>query len=98
VLARINADGSIHALYQISSGKPSTPTALGNFDVYNKTPGINNLGMVDSSYFNGGDAIHGYHEVPPYAASHGCLRVWIPDAPAIYSWALLGTPVDVYYR
>ena len=98
VLALINADGSIHALYQLSSGKPSTPTALGNFAVYNKTPGINNLGMVDSSYFNGGDAIHGYHEVPPYAASHGCLRVWIPDAPAIYDWALLGTPVDVYYR
>ena len=98
VLALINADGSIHALYQLSSGKPSTPTALGNFAVYNKTPGINNVGMVDSSYFNGGDAIHGYHEVPPYAASHGCLRVWIPDAPAIYSWALLGTPVDVYYR
>jgi hypothetical protein len=98
VMALINADGSIHALYQISSGKPSTPTALGNFAVYNKTPGINNVGMVDSSYFNGGDAIHGYHEVPSYAASHGCLRVWIPDALAIYGWALLGTPVDVYYR
>jgi hypothetical protein len=98
VMALINADGSIHALYQLSSGKPSTPTALGNFAVYNKTPGINNVGMVDSSYFNGGDAIHGYHEVPPYAASHGCLRVWIPDALTIYDWALLGTPVDVYYR
>jgi hypothetical protein len=98
VLALINADGSIHSLYQISSGKPSTPTALGNFAVYNKTPGINNVGMVDSSYFNGGDAIHGYHEVPSYAASHGCLRVWIPDALTIYTWAVLGTPVDVYYR
>jgi L,D-transpeptidase-like protein/putative peptidoglycan binding protein len=98
VLALINADGSIHALYQLSSGKPSTPTALGNFMVYNKTPGVNDVGMVDSSYFNGGDAIHGYPEVPPYAASHGCLRVWIPDALTIYDWALLGTPVDVYYR
>jgi hypothetical protein len=98
VLALINADGTIHALYQISSGKPSTPTALGNFDVYNKTPGVNDVGMVDSSYFNGGDAIHGYPEVPSYAASHGCLRVWIPDALAIYDWAVLGTPVDVYYR
>ena len=98
VLALINADGSIHALYQISSGKPSTPTALGNFNVYNKTPGVNDVGMVDSSYFNGGDAIHGYPEVPSYAASHGCLRVWIPNALAIYDWALLGTPVDVYYR
>jgi peptidoglycan hydrolase-like protein with peptidoglycan-binding domain len=98
VLALIGADGVVQRIYQISSGKPSTPTQLGNFAVYDKTPGINNLGMVDSSYFNGGDAIHGYAEVPPYAASHGCLRVWIPDAPAIYAWATLGTPVDVYYR
>jgi hypothetical protein len=98
VLALIGADGAVHALYQLSSGKPSTPTALGNYTVYSKQFGINNVGMVDSSYFNGGDAIHGYHEVPPYAASHGCLRVWIPDAAQIYAWVTLGTPVDVYYR
>ena len=98
VLALIGADGVVQSLYQLSSGKPSTPTALGNFAVYWQQPGVNNVGMVDSSYFNGGDAIHGYPEVPPYAASHGCLRVWIPDALAIYDWALLGTPVDVYYR
>jgi lipoprotein-anchoring transpeptidase ErfK/SrfK len=54
--------------------------------------------MVDSNFFNGGDAIHGYAEVPTYAASHGCLRVWIPDAAAIYGWVAVGTPVDVYYR
>ena len=54
--------------------------------------------MVDSSYFNGGDAIHGYAEVPPYAASHGCLRVPVPDALTIYDWVALGTPVDVYFR
>jgi hypothetical protein len=98
VLALIGADGAVQELYQLSSGKPSTPTALGDFAVYDKTPGVNNVGMVDSSYFNGGDAIHGYPEVPNYPASHGCLRVWIPDALAIYDWAVLDTPVDVYYR
>ena len=36
--------------------------------------------MVDSNYFIRGYAIHGYAEVPTYAASHGCLRVPIPDA------------------
>ena len=41
-------------------------------------------GMVDSNYFIRGYAIHGYAEVPTYAASHGCLRVPIPDAAAIY--------------
>ena len=52
--------------------------------------------MVDSNYFIRGYAIHGYAEVPTYAASHGCLRVPIPDAAAIYGWVQTGTPVDVY--
>jgi hypothetical protein len=98
VLALIGAGGNVEALYPMSSGKPSTPTVLGSFKVYLKTPGINDKGMVDSSYFYLGDAIHGYAEVPPYAASHGCLRVPVPDALAIYGWATVGTPVDVYYR
>lgn len=54
--------------------------------------------MVDSNYFIRGYAIHGYAEVPTYAASHGCLRVPIPDAASIYSWVRIGTPVDVYYE
>jgi lipoprotein-anchoring transpeptidase ErfK/SrfK len=52
--------------------------------------------MVDSSYFIRGYAIHGYHEVPTYAASHGCLRVPIPNALSIYDWVQYNTPVDVY--
>ncbi len=98
VLALIGANGVVQQLYPMSSGKPTTPTTLGSFSVYSKTPGTNSLGMVDSNYFNGGDAIHGYAEVPPYAASHGCLRVPVPDAPTIYAWVQIGTPVDVFYR
>jgi len=98
VLAEIEAGGRVRRIYTISSGKPSTPTVLGRFQVYLKTPGENSEGMVDSNYFIRGYAIHGYAEVPTYAASHGCLRVPIPDAPAIYAWVRLGTPVDVYYE
>jgi peptidoglycan hydrolase-like protein with peptidoglycan-binding domain len=96
VLAEIEPRGRVRALYTMSSGKPSTPTVIGRFRVYNKTPGVNSEGMVDSNYFIRGYAIHGYAEVPTYAASHGCLRVPIPDAPAIYAWVRYGTPVDVY--
>ena len=96
VLAEIEPGGRVHALYTMSSGKPSTPTVIGRFRVYNRTPGTNSEGMVDSSYFIRGYAIHGYHEVPTYAASHGCLRGPIPNASAIYSWVQYGTPVDVY--
>jgi lipoprotein-anchoring transpeptidase ErfK/SrfK len=96
VLAEIEPGGRVYRIYTTSSGKPSTPTVIGHFLVYSKTPGTNSEGMVDSNYFIRGYAIHGYAEVPTYAASHGCLRVPIPDAPAIYGWVRYGTPVDVY--
>jgi lipoprotein-anchoring transpeptidase ErfK/SrfK len=96
VLAEIEPGGRIHALYTMSSGKPSTPTVIGRFRVYEKTWGTNSEGMVDSNYFIRGYAIHGYAEVPTYAASHGCLRVPIPNAASIYSWVHEGAPVDVY--
>jgi hypothetical protein len=96
VLAEIEPGGRVRALYTMSSGKPSTPTVIGRFRVYSKTPGTNSHGMVDSNYFIRGYAIHGYAEVPTYAASHGCLRVPIPNASAIYGWVQAGTPVDVY--
>ncbi len=96
VLAEIEPGGRVRAIYEMSSGKPSTPTVTGRYQVYEKTPGFNSEGMFESNYFIRGYAIHGYAEVPAYAASHGCLRVPIPDAPAIYEWIRIGTPVDVY--
>lgn len=88
--------GRVRRIYTMSSGKPSTPTVLGRFQVYSKTPGTNSEGMVDSNYFIRGYAIHGYAEVPPYAASHGCLRIPVPDAPTVFAWVQVGYPVDVY--
>ena len=66
------------------------------FHVYSKTPGTNALGMVDSSYFIGGYAIHGYLSVPTFPASHGCVRVPIPNARSIYDWLRIGDRVDTY--
>jgi ribosomal protein L35AE/L33A len=93
VLAR---NGRAERIYHTSSGKASTPTVLGSFRVYRKSPGTNSHGMVHSSYFIGGYAIHGYHSVPTYPASHGCLRVPIPSAWNIYSWIDFGDRVFVY--
>jgi peptidoglycan hydrolase-like protein with peptidoglycan-binding domain len=95
VLAELNG-GRPYRVYHISSGKPSTPTILGSYYVYLKTPGFNSLGMLDSNYFIDGYAVHGYHEVPLYAASHGCIRAPIPDAGALYGWIHIGTRIDVY--
>ena len=88
--------GKPYRVYHVSSGKPSTPTVFGSFHFYSKTPGTNSHGMVYSSYFIGGYAIHGYASVPNYPASHGCLRVPIPNAVSIYNWIDLGDPIYTY--
>ena len=63
VMALIEGD-KVRRIYHISSGTPYTPTVLGRFRVYRKSPGTNAKGMVHSTYFIGGYAIHGYHSVP----------------------------------
>jgi L,D-transpeptidase catalytic domain/Putative peptidoglycan binding domain len=93
VLARGNKP---YRTYHTSSGAPSTPTVFGTYRFYLKTPGTNAKGMVDSSYFIRGYAIHGYASVPNYPASHGCLRVPIPNAASIYSWIDIGDPIFLY--
>jgi len=82
--------------YHTSSGTPATPTVFGTYEFYLQTPGTNAKGMVYSSYFIRGYAIHGYASVPTYPASHGCLRVPIPNAISIYNWIDLGDPIYTY--
>ena len=88
--------GHVDAIYPISSGKPSTPTILGDFHVYSKVPGYLPDGMYYSNFFIRGYAIHGYDPAPDYPASHGCMRLPISDATSVYSWLALGDWVDVY--
>jgi L,D-transpeptidase catalytic domain len=92
------ADGSnVVAIYPISSGKPSTPTILGNFRVYSKVPGYLPDGMYFSNFFISGYAIHGYDPAPDFPASHGCMRLPIQDAISIFGWLAIGNWVDTYY-
>jgi hypothetical protein len=93
VLAR---NGKVDEIYTISSGAPATPTIRGKFRFYRKDAGYNSLGMYYSVYFIRGYATHGYHDVPTYPASHGCLRNPIPDSVHIYNWIDLGDPIYVY--
>jgi L,D-transpeptidase catalytic domain len=91
-------DGShVVAIYPISSGKPSTPTILGDFHVYSKVPGYLPDGMYFSNFFFSGYAIHGYDPAPDYPASHGCMRLPIVDALSVYGWLQIGDWVDTYY-
>jgi hypothetical protein len=91
-------DGSkVQYVFPISSGKPSTPTVIGSFRIYRRTPGYLPDGMFFSSFFIGGYAIHGYNPAPDYPASHGCMRLPIRDAIPVYHWLTFNDWVDTYY-
>jgi hypothetical protein len=87
------ARGRARHTFHISSGAPSTPSDRGHFRFYKRLPGYNASRMLDSVYYNRGEAVHGYHSVPSYPASHGCIRSPIPDARFIYNWVRLGMSI-----
>jgi peptidoglycan hydrolase-like protein with peptidoglycan-binding domain len=96
LLALINGS-KVQLIFPISSGKPSTPTILGSYQVYLREPGYLSDGMYYSDFFIRGYAIHGYDPAPDYPASHGCMRLPIPDAITAYDWLAIGDWVDSYY-
>ncbi|MGH2975710.1 MAG: L,D-transpeptidase [Solirubrobacterales bacterium] len=84
------------AIYPVSTGKPSTPTVTGHYAFYRQEPGYNAEGMYYSFYWHNGYAVHGYAEVPTYAASHGCVRTFIADQPRIYDQLNYGESIFVF--
>ena len=89
-------DGEVKYTFHVSTGAPATPSDQGHFTFYRKDAGFNSLGMYYSVYYNRGEATHGYHSVPTYNASHGCIRNPIPDSVFIYNWIDLGDAMYVY--
>jgi len=85
-----------YAIYPVSTGKPSTPTITGHYTFYRQEPGYNSEGMYYSFYWHNGYAVHGYAEVPNYAASHGCVRTFIADQPRIYEQLHYGESIFVF--
>ena len=83
----------------VSAGGPGTETPTGRYQVFRKE--LQSWSVPFStwlpyaSYFNNGIAFHEYPDVPPYPASHGCVRVPAPEAPMVYRFARMGTTVVV---
>jgi hypothetical protein len=74
-------------------------TPVGRFAIYRKVPGYDPspLGILyKPMYFTGGYAIHGNPSVPPYPASHGCIRVPNFVIERLYSSEPYGETVYVY--
>ncbi|MEK6275255.1 MAG: L,D-transpeptidase family protein [Actinomycetota bacterium] len=88
--------GSVRRVVHVSTGATGN-TPVGRWHVYSKVPGFLPSGMYYSSFFLRGFAIHGYHSVPSYPASHGCVRVPIWIAPTLFAGSSYGETIYVYY-
>jgi N-acetylmuramoyl-L-alanine amidase len=92
--------GRIASILPVSTaGVPGTFTPVGRFTIFRKVTGFDPspLGtLFDPMYFTGGYAIHGNPSVPPYPASHGCVRVPMWLAAELFASNPSGETVDVY--
>ena len=83
----------------VSTGASGFETPRGSFRVFRKELRSwsypYRVWLPYASYFTGGVAFHESADVPPYPASHGCVRVPSSDAEFVYRFATLGTPVVV---
>jgi hypothetical protein len=109
-LAHVVRDGTRVVTLQVSSGNGEAYPSAGGGTSYARTPvgeyrverrivGVreSRLGtLYDPLYFHGGYAIHGSNSVPPYPASHGCVRVTRADAQWLMANISDGTPVHLH--
>jgi lipoprotein-anchoring transpeptidase ErfK/SrfK len=93
------------------SGDASHPTPKGTFKVFRRehpyTSKTYGVPMNYALFFNKGIALHQYHGPAPWfllragraltnaVGSHGCVRLQEDDARALYTWAPIGTSVQV---
>jgi N-acetylmuramoyl-L-alanine amidase len=89
-------EGKIALIVPASTGATGN-TPLGHWPVYSRVPGFNAKAMYYSSFFTGAFAIHGYQSVPPYPASHGCVRIPLWVAYRLYSLVDYGTEIYIYW-
>jgi lipoprotein-anchoring transpeptidase ErfK/SrfK len=109
---KLYKNGKAVGSYKISSGKRSMPTPKGTFQVYNKARRSRSaeykLFMPYWMAFKP-DGSHGIHELPEWPngakegarhlgvpVSHGCVRLGIGAARAVYDWAPIGTTVIIH--
>jgi hypothetical protein len=86
--------GKVTLVVATSTGATGN-TPVGRWQVYRKVGGYDWV-LYYPSYFLRGFAVHGYPDVPPYPASHGCARIPMWIAQTIYAQISYGSTVYVY--
>src|SRR5918996_951655 len=103
----IEIDQSKQVLYVVRNGEVDeivhTSTGAGGatrdgvFSVHRKIAGFSPNRLYYPSYFEGLRAVHGWPDVPPTNASHGCARVPYWTAKHMFSIMGYGMEVRVYH-
>lgn len=95
------SNGRVTWAFDTSTGAIAGTTPRGHWQVFREVDGYvyGSLGVLyRPQFFHGNVAIHGNPNVPPYPASHGCVR--LTNAATDWLWAsgdlALGTAVWVY--
>ncbi len=92
-------NGAVYGLIAVSTGATGN-TPEGSFHIQQKHPyttsGYGGI-LYRTMGFVGDFAIHGYAPVPPYPASHGCIRepMWV--AAWVYDRSFVGEQLYVYH-
>jgi N-acetylmuramoyl-L-alanine amidase len=86
--------GKVALIVATSTGATGN-TPLGVWHVYRKVTGFDWV-LYYPNYFLRGFAVHGYPDVPPYPASHGCARIPMWIATTIYAQIGYGSAIYVY--
>jgi N-acetylmuramoyl-L-alanine amidase len=86
--------GTVALIVPVSTGATGN-TPVGVWHVYRRVAGWDWV-LWYPTYFVGAFAIHGYPDVPPYPASHGCVRVPMWVAPRLFEADDYGTTVFIY--
>jgi lipoprotein-anchoring transpeptidase ErfK/SrfK len=98
VALAIQNDKVVRVLH-VSTGARATPTPPGDFKVYAKIAKWWSVPFREwllwAVPFNGGIAFHELAEVPPYPASHGCVRERYVNSKWMYDFSQVGMPVKV---
>ena len=89
-------EGEIDEIVHVSTGAGGA-TRDGVFNVHRKIAGFSPNRLYYPSYFDGLRAVHGWPDVPPSPASHGCVRVPYWVAKWIYGIMHYGLQVRVYH-
>ena len=91
-------NGQLVADYPVAIGKPTTPTPVGEYRIFEKE--LNPGGAFGTRWMAFTERRHGIHgtnqpESIGQAVSNGCVRMFNPDVEALYDRVPLDTPVIV---